>query len=81
MKRASHWGLAGSVLLGCGAEPSPTSVLGDEVGRVGWVDSAHTLVGDAATSFDSSRSQASQSYPSVEPWRPFLVEPMALPGP
>lgn len=68
------------VALGCnGTEPGgegavAVSVLGDDVERDGWVDVAHVIAGDGATSFESDRNELNSGAGLPQPWQPFYYE-------
>jgi hypothetical protein len=69
--------LAAGVGLACSGEPDSTpalSVLSDEVERDGWVDTAHPVAGDGATSFESERNQLRPAPGLPQPWQPFFYE-------
>jgi hypothetical protein len=81
------WGasLAGLVLLGCNSSESDDaaySQVGDDVEREGWVDIAHPLAGDGATSFESFPRSGTVGEYFAQPWRPSFVQDTAsMPAP
>lgn len=71
--------LAGAALACSSPEPAPeqpvaVSVLGDDVERDGWVDTAHAVAGDGATSFESDRNEIAPAPGLPQPWQPFFYE-------
>lgn len=76
MLRAWSARSAALALLACNSESGgfPYSPLGDEVEREGWVDTAHALAGDGATSFDVFRRSGQVGEYFSQPWEPFVAE-------
>lgn len=69
--------LAAGVALACSGPPGSTpalSELSDDVEADGWVDTAHAVAGDGATSFESDRNQMRPAPGLPQPWQPFFYE-------
>jgi hypothetical protein len=71
------WGAClGALLLACGSSEDGGAAfapVGDDVEREGWVDTAHPLAGDGATSFESF-PRASTGGEYTERWDPYFIE-------
>lgn len=75
--RAGVGGLAAAwLLLACGSDPKGIrfSELTDVDAQDGWVDTAHPLAGDGATSFDSYLRSELWSEGSAQGWRPYFLD-------
>jgi hypothetical protein len=69
--------LGACVALACTGAPDSgpaLSVLSDDVEQDGWVDTAHAVAGDGATSFESDRNELSAGPGLPQPWQPFFYE-------
>src|SRR5688572_16310977 len=69
--------LAACIAFACTGAPDSgpaLSVLSDDVEQDGWVDTAHAVAGDGATSFESDRNQLRPAAGLPQPWQPFFYE-------